>query len=735
MVSVLLFAGLAVLRAEGGEAPRPTDLGYEALSKGDWDTALARFDEAIRAEPRNAVAYQGRGVTYGMRGDLDLAIVELTKAMQLDPTDATAYRNRGAAYLFKGDYDRAIADCDEAIRRNLRDSTTYNNRGFAYLRKGNVEKAISDLTEAIRLDPKERAIAARDEAIRIDRKNRAALRARSGVYWKKGEWDKALADINEAIRLDPKSSETYIQRASIYMLKGESNRALADFTEAIRLDPKSADAYVGRGGCLARQHQYDKAITDVCEAIRLSPKSPCFYEGRGMMWINCDDYERGIADIETAIRLNPADPAATYEAWPKGTITSTALQHGERQLRQMLHDRPAMRTYGEKAGVLYEWAGRKFAGEDFGRKIFWDVSEPPPHTTGANYASWTEGPGFIQVGEKYINGPDKGKERSFEKLWRDAVFELYNITNSEDFRRITMEVFRGRLSKEEFVAKIIECESRAAEKTRAFYIHVFMPWAKQHGVSTHPQLWYLAQRSDPSENLFRLVTEKTPYWRACERRYDLIVLDSLTRQGENWKAIGLAAEMRKQAETPQERAAICRYSGYCFLQLNMPFSAIDAYNEVIRFDPKDADAYLGRAGAYARLHDMDHAMADYSEAIRLKPSNPEAYLLRGKAYESMGDKERANADFAMAKQLTELRGVLPGNLVRGKGDGLMSGDEENAQSVVNEHHSTPSSLRSRAGFRRHCRQSRSIGPARRAWIGRSSKKHSRSRVVKELERR
>jgi tetratricopeptide (TPR) repeat protein len=261
------------------------------------------------------------------------------------------------------------------------------------------------------------------------------------------------------------------------------------------------------------------------------------------------------------------------------------------------------------------------------------------------------------VSRKCPAGPDEGKERSFEELWHNAVFELYNITNAKDFLQLCEEAAENKLSKREFVNGIIECESRAADKTRAFYIHVFMPWAKEHHVPTHPASWFLAWRSDLKENLLLgRFAEKTPYWRHYEREYDLIVLYSLTRKGENHRAIELAEEMRKQAETPQELANICRYSGYCLLRLNRPLPAIDAYNEVIRFDPKYAYAYLVRARAYMMLHDTDRAMADYAEAIRLKPSNPEAYRLRGKAYKSMGDEERVNSDFAMATQLTVLWG-------------------------------------------------------------------------------
>ena len=43
------------------------------------------------------------------------------------------------------------------------------------------------------------------------------------------------------------------------------------------------------------------------------------------------------------------------------------------------------------------------------------------------------------------------------------------------------------------------------------------------------------------------------------------------------------------------------------------------YNEVIRLNPKDADAYRSRGVAYRDKGDLDKAIADYTEAIRLDP--------------------------------------------------------------------------------------------------------------------
>jgi tetratricopeptide (TPR) repeat protein len=547
VVGGLLVVVLGVLRANGGEFGKATDLGYEALRRGDYDTAIARFGEAIRAEPANPEAYRGRGVAYGRKGRFDLAVGELTKAIQLDPTKPEAYTKRAGAYLFLGDYGRAIADCNDALRLDPGDETAYNNRGYGYLCQGKTQLAIADLSKAIRIDPRDakayanrglawhmerdyvHAIADLDEAIRI-RKTAEVLRVRASAYAYQGKCAQAINDLNEAIQIDPTSAESYHQRASVYTLTGDKQQAIADFTSEIRLDPRSAEAYGARAACLGNCGRYEEAIADTDTAIQLLPSSPCFYEERGTLWILRGDYQRGAADIEKVIHLNPNDTAAAFESWPKPAISQTLLAHGERQVQRMLQDRPAMSYQKEEAKVLYGWAARKFAGEDLGRRVFWDGSEPPPDTTCENQPPRGGDFGFILVSGKYIDGPDKGKTRSSEEMWHDAVFELYNISNDREFSRLTANAASGRMSKEDFVANVIECESHAAEKTRAFYIHVFMPWARDHHLPTHPQLWHLAHRSESQQSIMSFTAASDPYWKHYERMYDWIMQEEARKQ-------------------------------------------------------------------------------------------------------------------------------------------------------------------------------------------------------------
>ena len=228
-----------------------------------------------------------------------------------------------------------------------------------------------------------------------------------------------------------------------------------------------------------------------------------------------------------AVALDANDPAAKFENWHKGPLTAAEIEQGKKQVEQMLKDRPAMAQYGGKADVLYDWATRKFAGEDLGERILWDSSEPDSFH--ADNRSPTEGdPGYIRIRKNRLDAPNEANDQSFEELWSQAIFELYNITSAPDFNRFRREAGAGRLTKDAFVTGLADCESRAAEKTRTFYIHVFLPWTKENHIASNPELWYVGGRSDCKDNLALMNIDKhSLYWTNFECEYDQMLVNSL----------------------------------------------------------------------------------------------------------------------------------------------------------------------------------------------------------------
>jgi tetratricopeptide (TPR) repeat protein len=75
------------------------------------------------------------------------------QAIRINPNDAVAFLNRGVAYAYKGQYDRAIQDCDQAIRFDPNFAVAFSNRGLAKRAKGDSAGGDADIAKAKQLNP------------------------------------------------------------------------------------------------------------------------------------------------------------------------------------------------------------------------------------------------------------------------------------------------------------------------------------------------------------------------------------------------------------------------------------------------------------------------------------------------------------------------------------------------------------------------------------------------------
>ena len=127
--------------------------GQAYHSQGDYDRAIADFEQVIGLDPEYVAAYNNRGLAYYAKGDFDHAIVDYDQSTKLDPRDATAFNGRGSAHEAKGDYERAIADYDQAIWLSSEYSNAHFGRGIANFYGGSLAKSLADFNRANELDP------------------------------------------------------------------------------------------------------------------------------------------------------------------------------------------------------------------------------------------------------------------------------------------------------------------------------------------------------------------------------------------------------------------------------------------------------------------------------------------------------------------------------------------------------------------------------------------------------
>jgi Flp pilus assembly protein TadD len=364
------------------------------------------------------------------------------------------------------------------------------------------------------------------------------------------------------------------------------------------------------------KNDFDAALAKLDEAVRLAPKNPQYLGIRGVVWLRKGNYAKGAADLKAATALNPGDAAVGYKPSRETALSAEATRHGREQVAAMLRDRPPMAKYDD-AKFVRDWAERKFAGEDFGDVIEWDPT-PPLHSDAEHLAPGEGQKAAILVMGEYTHGPQAGQPRSFEELWAGAVYELYNVSFAKEFVRLNDEAEQGKVSKEAFVAGILKYELLAAQRTRAFYLQVLLPWMEKKKLPTNPGLWFCDWWDSP-ESALKHFADKSAYpWRPYARVHDWATVHWHWRDGKFEKALKLLKQMQTEDEYEEELYDVLYWTGRCLVRLKKPKDALSALNESIELSPHNAAAYRARAKAYDALGEKSKAEADRAAAKKMK---------------------------------------------------------------------------------------------------------------------
>jgi tetratricopeptide (TPR) repeat protein len=168
-----VIAGSAYLGAIVPEsAELHNSLGIALARKGEFDTAIAEFRDALRLEPESAITHWHLGAALASRGARAEAIGALRRSVELDPNNGQARYDLATLLLGA----RQLADATDQFRATLRllpNSVEAHTRlGIALALQGRLDEAIDQLQQALTLNP-ESADARRNLTIALGQRRSA----------------------------------------------------------------------------------------------------------------------------------------------------------------------------------------------------------------------------------------------------------------------------------------------------------------------------------------------------------------------------------------------------------------------------------------------------------------------------------------------------------------------------------------------------------------------------------
>jgi tetratricopeptide (TPR) repeat protein len=150
--------------------------------KGEYEKADADYDEAIKINPRNAMAYVYRGGSLDQRGESDDALKDYAEAIRINPREYFAYCYRGMAFFRQGEFENALTNFAKAIEMNPTRADAHVCRARLLVQRKDYPGAIADCATGIEFHP---------DLVRI-------YTMRSMAYLRSGKFDEAEQDLRTA---------------------------------------------------------------------------------------------------------------------------------------------------------------------------------------------------------------------------------------------------------------------------------------------------------------------------------------------------------------------------------------------------------------------------------------------------------------------------------------------------------------------------------------------------------
>ncbi|KAF7817771.1 putative UDP-N-acetylglucosamine--peptide N-acetylglucosaminyltransferase SEC [Senna tora] len=260
----------------------------------DFDSCIAKNEEALRIEPHFAECYGNMANAWKEKGNIDLAIRYYLIAIELRPNFADAWSNLASTYMRKGRLSEAAQCCRQALALNPLMVDAHSNLGNLMKAQGLVQEAYSCYLEALRIQP----------TFAIAWSNLA------GLFMESGDLNRALQYYKEAVKLKPSFPDAYLNLGNVYKALGMPQEAITCYQRALQTRPNYAMAYGNLASSFYEQGQPDMAIIHYKQAVACDPRFLEAYNNLGNALKDVGRVEEAIQCYNQCLALQRNHPQA-----------------------------------------------------------------------------------------------------------------------------------------------------------------------------------------------------------------------------------------------------------------------------------------------------------------------------------------------------------------------------------------------------------------------------------------
>jgi len=336
-------------------------LGRAYLQTGRLDDAIAAWEKAAQTIAEGQV-YALLGDAYALKGDLNSALHSYRQAVALQPDNDVFLGRLGYVYGHLGQLDQALSAFKAASAQNAKPGTIrYYQQLGQYLAQIN----------------------AYDLAIQAYQKALSILDD-SSLYWligqayqKQRRWKEAEAAYRKVLALDRWDPSGHLGLGSLYQDQGQFERAMAEYREALRLHAMAPMAYASLGELWYSQYGSQTAISNLTRLVGYRLGIGDAVSELAALEAKAGRIDQALANDQRALDWHRIVPGY-WQALADHQLAAGLWDEANMTLRQVLDlgQQEAAAAYAALAG-LFRQQGRN--GEALGH--YWEAIRADPNNS------------------------------------------------------------------------------------------------------------------------------------------------------------------------------------------------------------------------------------------------------------------------------------------------------------------------------------------------------------------
>lgn len=569
--------------------------GHAYLFQEKIEKAKKAYNAALSINPEAPEALLGKARIAAAQSRFDESRQWLNKVFKTNPHFAPAWSLLGDLERYLGNAKEAEQAYGKAIAHQFNHADDLLNRALVRIYLEDYDGATADL-----------------KVLKQRVSNHPGVAYAQGLLdFQQKKYAEAQINFGKAIRYHPDYMPAVFYLGLSHYRQGHLEQAEQYLAKFLAHFPQSEAATRLLGAVRLSKGDYKGAKSALKPVLTRNPNDIRVLSLMGNIALRQGNAEEGIGYFQQVILQNP-ESAAAFMKLGLGLELSGKHEQSLRMLEKALELDPTL-PQAELAVILSHLRAREF---DQAIKAAQRMQEKYPDSPDP----------LTLMGGAYLG---KGEEAKAREAFSQAL-KVAPGDHSATYNLANLAIKNGHLEKA---------------------ISLYRQAAAQHPghLATLLRLAELEQRRGnvaEAKKLIEQAMEKNP--QAVKPR--ILLGNYYLRQGQPQRVLALTREIRhSHSDVP----ALVALTGLAQLALKEPYNAAKTFEELVKLQPKSANAHYQLAKAYSAMNQPSKAREALDKTLTLDPNHAGALFIRIHLLMSQGEQEKAN------EYLQELKKIRP----------------------------------------------------------------------------